>query len=387
MDPASNPSESAADGPLPASRRDWHVFAQASARELERRLRRYSHLSALERTRLGRRLGAVIDRALEVPPDLPERIARSTDEVRSRKPAADPVGLAWSRTRARARRTAAIGAVTTMPAMLPGFGTALAALGLVADWRFVAEQQRDLVLEIAALLGVPLTDPTSQIRSLYLASAASAFGASAAGDVVARKLAGQVARRSMTRIVPGAGALVAGALNYIATVTLGRLAIARFAEEAGFTIEGVIPQQVHPAMPWLRNAVLDAIEARGVPRPEPVFSAEDRATIRELSRAEREELLDLVVVGVLALGEDVGDDERALIGEVAGALGFGPGSVLAARRAAAREARTAGARLRRLFARARQMGSAATGRLWRLAGRIARGRRFRRRPRRPSEEQ
>jgi hypothetical protein len=386
MDPAPNPSEFAAGGPPLATRRDWHAFAEASARELEDRLRRYSHLSALERTRLGRRLAAVIDRALDVPPDLPERIARSTDGVRSRRPGSDPVQLAWSRTRARARRTAAIGAVTTMPAMLPGLGTALAALGLVADWRFVAEQQRDLVLEIAALLGVPLSDPTSRIRSLYLASAASAFGASAAGDAVARVLAGQVARRSVTRIVPGAGALVAGALNYIATVTLGRLAIARFAEEAGVSIEGIVPQQVHPAMPWLRNAVLDAIEARGVPRPEPVFSAEDRATIRSLSRAEREELLDLVVVGVIALGEPAGEEEEALIHEVADTLGFGPGAVLAARRAALREAGTVGARLRRLFARARRLGAAATGRLWRLAGRIARGRPFRRRRRRPSEE-
>jgi hypothetical protein len=388
MDPAPTPSDSPVDGPLPASRHQWHAFAQEAARDLERRLRRYSHLSALERSRLGRRLGAVIDRALDVPPDLPARIARSTDAVRSRRPGADPVDLAWSRTRTRARRTAAIGAVTTMPAMLPGLGTALAALGLVADWRFVAEQQRDLVLEIAALLGVPLKDPTRQIRSLYLASAASAFGASAAGDAVARALAAQVARRSVTRIVPGAGALVAGALNYIATVTLGRLAIARFAADAGVAVEGVVPQRVHPAMPWLRNAVLDAIEARAEPRPRSVFSAEDRATIRTLSRAEREELLDLAVVGVTALGEGVGDEEEALIEEVAEALDFGRGSVLAARRAAAREARTIGVRVRRLIARARRSGGAATGTLWRMAARLARGRPFRRRrPPPPSQAQ
>jgi len=386
MDPAPNESEPAA-GDLPSpTRRDWRAFAEASASELEQRLRRYQHLPAPERTRLSRRLAAVIDRALEVPPDLQERIARSTREVRSRKPRADPVELAWLRTRARARRTAAIGAVTTMPAVLPGLGTALAALGLVADWRFVAEQQRDLVLEIAALLDVPLNDPTGRVRALYLASAASAFGASMAGDAVARVLARHVARRSVARIVPGAGALVAGALNYIGTVTLGRLAIARFAEEAGIAVEGVLPQRVHPAMPWLRNAVLDAIEARSIPRPGPVFSAEDMATIQSLSRAEREELLDLVVVGVYASGEHVGEEEAALIEEVADALGFGPGSVLAARRAALREAQTVGARLRRTFTRARRMGAAASGRLWRLAARIARGRPFRRRRRPPSEE-
>jgi hypothetical protein len=382
MNPAPPPSDSTADAALSATPRAWRAFAQDTARELEHRLRRYSHLSDLDRSRVGRRLGEAIDRALDVPPDLPARIARTTLQVRSRRPEADPVQLAWARTRARARRAGAIGAVTTVPAMLPGLGTALAALGLVADWRFVAEQQRNLVLEIASLLDVPLTDPTRQIRALFLASAASAFGASAAGDVVAH----QIARRSVARIVPGAGALVAGALNYIATVTLGRAAIAHFAAEAGLTVEGIVPQRVHPAMPWLRNAILDAIELRGEPRPSPVFSPEDLATVRSLPPVEREELLDLVAVGVMAIGDDVGAEEQALIDEVATALGFGPADVLAARQAAAREAYTVSARFRRLMSRARESGVEATKKMWRRGAHLARGRPFRRRRQPPSPE-
>jgi hypothetical protein len=365
----------------------WHSFANDTGEALKTRLSRYAHLSDRERQRLAGRLRTVIDGALEVPPDLPADIARSVERLRKRMPGADPVTMAWARTRTRARRTAAIGAVTTIPAMVPGLGPALAALGLVADWRFVAEQQRDLVLEIAALFGIEMADPTRQVRSLFLASAASAFGASAAGEAVSRALAQQIARRTVARIVPGAGAAVAGGLNYVATVALGRAALGRFAHEAGITVEGIVPQEVHPAMPWLRNAVIEAFEARSTlqHRRPTVFAESDLETIAELPTPNRDELLDLAATSALA-GGGITSEERQLIHDIGFALGFERAEVDAALRSAERNAASAGLRARHWIGRAGESGGRASRRLWRRAARLARSRRFRRRRRPPPDE-
>jgi uncharacterized protein (DUF697 family) len=369
-----------------ATPRAWHAFASETADELKTRLGRYAHLSEAERERLAGRLRTVIDGALEVPADLPAEIARSIERLRKRMPGADPVTIAWARTRTRARRTAAIGAVTTIPAMVPGLGPALAALGLVADWRFVAEQQRNLVLEISALFGVALEDPTRQVRSLFLASAASAFGASAAGEAVSKALARQIARRTVARIVPGAGAAVAGGLNYIATVALGRAALGRFARDAGIAVEGIVPQEVHPAMPWLRNAVIEAFETRDALQRRPtVFMESDLATVAVLPPANREELLDLAASSAMT-GGGATDEDRQLMREIALALGCEEDDVEAALRAAERNALSAGTRIRRLVGRAGAAGGRASRQFWRRAARLARGRRLRGRRRRSKDE-
>jgi uncharacterized protein (DUF697 family) len=353
----------------------WEALAAASAAELKQRLGRYAQLGEKDRDRLAHRLRLAIDSALEVPDHLPQRIAASVARFHARSVERDPVALAWRRTRQRARRTAAIGAVTTVPAMAPGIGPALAALGLVADWRFVAEQQRDLVLEIAALLGVTLDNPTNQIRALFLASTASAFGATAAGEAAVHVLARQIARRSIARVVPGAGAIVAGALNYVATVALGRAAIEHFAHRAGHHVEGVVPHFVHPAMPWLRNQVVRALESlQLVSVGTPVFSEQDVAMLAELPREQKEELLDLAVACAAADGVATADEER-VVREIAELLGFRAHELDAAQRAAAADASTSARRVTRLLARARQAGSRTTREIWHRAARLARGRR------------
>ena len=208
--------------------------------------------------------------------------------------------IAWQRTRERARRTAAIGAVTTVPAVMPGIGSALAALGLVADWRFVAEQQRDLVLEIGALFGEWPEDPTEETRKLFLAATASAFANPSAGRFVMEVLERQVARRGVARLLPGAGAAVAGALNYIATIALGRAAIAHFGERAGVQVSGIMPTEVHPALPQLRTALAEAVETQDARR----CSARWREALASLRSSDREELLDLAATLTVVAGRD-----------------------------------------------------------------------------------
>lgn len=352
----------------------WGALAGGAAAQFRERLgkARFPRLGEADRERLARRFHDAVDAALEVTPELPERIAADVERLRARSPGAGPVELAWARTRERARRSAAVGAVATLPAMVPGIGPALAALGMVADWRYVAEQQRDLVLEIAAILGVPLADPTDQVRGLFVASMATAFGAVRVGEAAVDAAARQVVRRSLARVVPGVGAVVAGSLNYVGTLALGRAAIRRFAAEAGIPVRGVVPEAVHPALPRLRQAVVAAVRTAPIgDGGTPVFTREQRDILQGLPAPEREELLDLAVVAAAAEG-GMSEEEERVVAEIAACLGFSPAELVAARREAEEEMTAYATRLRRLLGAARRGGADAAGRVWRRARVMAR---------------
>ncbi len=351
----------------------WRELATTAAAEFKERLgvARYLSLSDKDRERFARRLRDAIDSAMEVPPDLPDRI-RADIEVWREDAAADPVALAWQRARERARRTAAVGAVTSLPAMIPVLGPAAAALGLVADWRSVAEQQRDLVLEIAALFGVIPEDPTEQVRRLFLASAGTSFGAKAAGETAVKVMASQVARRSVARIIPGAGMAVVGALNYMATLAIGRAAIAQFGAQAGREIRGLIPAAAHPEFSQLRRATIGAVElAELSPEEGPVYTADDNRLLAELSDRERDELMDLAIVTAAADARATEREDRTL-SEIATALGIDTGQLAAMRADAEREVAGYGDRLRELLLTARNKGDKGRKRLWRRARKLAR---------------
>ena len=296
--------------------------------------------------RLADKLRDATRSALEVPPGLPAEILRNVQQLREQAgPDADPAEIAWRRIRERARRTATIGAVTTLPAMVPGVGTALAALGLVADWRYVAEQQRDLVLEIAALFGVLPENPTEDVLALFLAGAGAAFGGKAVGEAAIKTIAEQVAKRSLRRVIPGAGAIMAGAVNYAATFAIGRASIQRFAEEAGVQVRGIIPRSEHRAMPRLREAVIQAASEGGA--LDQAFDADLHTALAELGRPDREELLDLA----LASARDL---HAPVLPELAGILGFTPAELQHAVADAERDRQSVRARVQELLGAAVQ---------------------------------
>lgn len=377
--PAPGPSASAGGRPRPAPEvppddgSKWREFATDTAGELKRHLMGSSEeVSEADADRVARRLADAIDDALEVPEDLPLRIAGNVARLRAEAdPEEDAVALAWARTRERARRTAAIGAVTTIPSMIPVLGTAIAALGVVADWRYVAAQQRDLVLEIAALFDVRLDDPTGRVRALFLTSTGAALAGSAVGEAVGRAAARQVARRGLARVVPGVGAVVAGALNYASTVAIGRAALGRFARESGVEVRGVIPGVAHPAMEPLRAWITDPAAGETAPA--------EAAAARELSASEREELIDLAVVATA--GGDAGDARLTTIAE---ALGFDAAEVAEARRSFASKVRGFAKRFRARVARAGVGGRKAAKRVWHDARELARRARGWRREARPT---
>jgi hypothetical protein len=363
-----NPPDAAPAGAPEASEADldradatrWREFASDTAGELKRQLAGSDQLSDADADRVARRLADAIDNALEVPDDLPLRIAGDVARMRAEaEPGEDTVALAWRRTRERARRTAAIGAVTTIPSMIPVLGPAIAALGVVADWRYVAAQQRDLVLEIAALFDVRLDDPTGRVRALFLTSSGAALAGSAVGEAVGRAAARQVAKRGLARVVPGVGAVVAGAINYASTVAIARAAIGRFAAQAGVEVRGIVPGVAHPAMEPLREWIADP-EAR----PNPPVAA---GTVEELSVSEREELVDLAVVTASAR-----EDGEARLNRIADALGFGEAELAEAQRSFGTKVRSFARRFRKRLARAGGGGRRAARRVWRDARQLAR---------------
>jgi hypothetical protein len=375
--PASAPSTSApppddANGDDDGVSGRWREMAQAAAGEVRERLAhvQFPRLSPGDRERIARRLREAVEMALRVPEGRPDELAAEIRTLREASPGVSATDLAWRRTRERARRAAAAGAATTVPALVPGVGTALAALGMVADWHFVAEQQRDLVLEIAALYGVELADPTSEVRGLFLASTGLALGAARAGDAAAKAASAQVARRWMSRLVPGLGAAVAGGLNYVSTLAVGRTAIARFSHEAGVEVRGLSPAAMNPALPRLRQATVTAIQAAALgDGTVPVYTREQREILEHLSQAEREELLDLAVLG--AADEGVSADEETVLAHIAGELGFGPAELDEALRGARDGVQSVRGRFTRLVGRAGRGGAETARHLWSRARRLS----------------
>ncbi len=347
----------------------WRTFARESGEALRARLDRLASVTAEEREQLARRVEEAIASALEVPPDLEQRIEESAARLIAQSDTVDLVAIAWDRTRDRARRTATIGAATTIPAVVPGVGTALAALGLVADWRYVAEQQRNLVLEVAALFGQWPENPTEEARNLFLAASATAFAAPAAGRLVTEALARQVARRGIARLLPGAGAAVAGALNYIATIALGRAAIEHFGSRAGFEIRGIVPEYAHPAMPWLRNAIVDAVETG---READLFSTEARRALHDLMPSERDELIDLAAALTLARGRDPSHDP--LLAWLGTQLDFTKADVAKVIQHAIKSSVPLRDRLRRALTGLAARGTDTAESVWKRVARLARGR-------------
>ena len=357
----------------------WRTFARESGHALRGRLDRLASVTADERELLAARLEQAIAGALEVPAGLEQLIEESAARLIARSATMDPVTIAWERTRERARRTAAIGALTTIPAVMPGVGTALAALGLVADWRYVAEQQRDLVLEIAALFGQWPDNPTEEARNLFLVASATAFAAPGAGRIVTEVLARQVARRGIARLLPGAGAAVAGALNYISTIALGRAAIEQFGKRAGFEIHGIVPEQAHPALPWLRNAIVDAMETG---RDADLFAEEARRAMSELRPAERDELIDLAAALTLARGRDPATDP--LLGWLGAQLGFSQEEIERILAHAVRSALPLRKKLSSAVAGLADRGTGTAEAVWRQVARLARSGVRRRKDGRPA---
>jgi hypothetical protein len=187
------------------------------------------------------------------------------------------------------------------------------------------------------------------------------------GEAAIKLLAERAAKRAFSRVIPGAGAVVAGAVNYGATFAIGRAAISRFAADAGVEVRGLIPTRIHPRMTELRNAVLGAV---GTASPSWSFSADQRAVIEELSRSEREELLDLAVMSAAA-EDGVSAAEHRVLSRMANALGFSPSELGDTLGAVHREQLSRAGRIRTLLGTTRDVGEDVARGVWKRARTLA----------------
>ncbi|MEW6425563.1 MAG: hypothetical protein AB1523_12645 [Bacillota bacterium] len=145
----------------------------------------------------------------------------------------------------RAWQCALAGALTAVPAIIPGVGTLIALFGgVAADIMLLTYLLSRIVLEIAALYGRDLTGPGYQKEAFFAFILAA--GAGSAGSSLSRAVVAQLskeafsalverllislgvrttARSTILRLIPLAGLFLAGGINYWLGKTVGRRAL------------------------------------------------------------------------------------------------------------------------------------------------------------------
>ena len=182
-----------------------------------------------------------------------EEIAARLKRLRERHPGLSRAELARLITGERAFQCALAGALTALPAILPGVGTLIALFGgAAADITLLTWILSRLVLEVAALYGRDLTGPGYQKEAFW--AFVLAAGAGGAGSALSRAAVAQLskeafsaaaerlllslgvrasARSTLLRLIPLAGLFLAGGINYWLASTVGRRAAAYYEEHPG----------------------------------------------------------------------------------------------------------------------------------------------------------
>jgi EcsC protein family len=160
-----------------------------------------------------------------------DKIRKEVEELRASQPDYRPVDYARTLARRTAIRCAAAGAVTGLPSGFVAIGT------LGADLAYLVYQQFRLILGIATLYG---HEPSSRERfteALQCLAYASGVGvgkqgiatvlesATLEGGMFAEKIGTRIARERLAKVIPIAGALSGGVLNYAAVRAVSRAAI------------------------------------------------------------------------------------------------------------------------------------------------------------------
>ncbi|MGQ9825985.1 MAG: EcsC family protein [Desulfotomaculales bacterium] len=182
-----------------------------------------------------------------------EEIAARLRRLQQHHPGLSRAELARLITGERAFQCALAGALTAVPAILPGMGTLLALFGgVAADITLLTYLLSRLVLEIAALYGRDLTGPGYQKEAFWAFILAS--GAGSAGNALSRAVVAHLskeafsaaaerlllslgvrasARSAFLRLIPLAGLFLAGGINYWLASAVGRRAATYYEEHPG----------------------------------------------------------------------------------------------------------------------------------------------------------
>ncbi len=131
----------------------------------------------------------------------------------------------------KCQKTGTVGAVTSSAGLIPGVGTAAAiTLGTAADIGTTFKLQAELVLELAALYGYPLTQEEQQRLVMVITgiSAGTAGLARKAGQAASVKVGEKFAAHSVMKALPVIGVVASAGTNVLSTYIIGQRADAYF---------------------------------------------------------------------------------------------------------------------------------------------------------------
>ncbi len=159
------------------------------------------------------------------------KVLKNIKTLREEFPEATNDELIETLIKRKCQRTAKIGVATSAASIVPILGTALSlTIGMVADLGGTITSQAELVLEIAEILEIPMTESEKrETVFIVLGIGASAQHLSVrAGKSVLNKLGQRYAKRWVGKAIPFLGIVASGSINYLSTYLIGKRALAYF---------------------------------------------------------------------------------------------------------------------------------------------------------------
>lgn len=155
--------------------------------------------------------------------------------LRVRRPQTTSDQLASMVIRQKCIDTGAIGLASSVPGLIPGVGSMLVvSAGLMVDLRQTMEMQKELVLELAAIYGRPIT-PADRRNLLLLVTGVDSGNKliAKAGSEAAAKVSTRLSSKALSKALPVAGIVASAAVNVVSTCLVGRRAQAYLRADPG----------------------------------------------------------------------------------------------------------------------------------------------------------
>ena len=188
-----------------------------------------------------------------------KKVQLKTEKLKKDNPTLTSAELAQKLIRSSSYKCAALGVTVALPAIVPGFGTALAFIGgIVLDITVLGYLLSNLILEIASVYNRNLEAKDTLREAIWvftMAIGSDIVGRGLSKTVVARLSAGsyitllrkllwilgtKVTRKSVfSRVIPLIGSVVAGVVNYTTAGLIGRRALKYYQENSVDSWDGV----------------------------------------------------------------------------------------------------------------------------------------------------
>lgn len=178
-----------------------------------------------------------------------EDIKKRIDKMRRKKPQLSNEELSRIILKKKARWCAAAGAVTALPGVVPVLGTLVAVVGGTAlDMTAMGFLLSELILEVAAVHGRNLSLPGSSREAVWVLVSSVGAGMASRGitKVTVAQLSGRAfvrlveqalltlgiraTQRTILRVIPFIGTVIAGSINYYTCLKVGEYVIKHYGQ-------------------------------------------------------------------------------------------------------------------------------------------------------------